>query len=83
MSGALKIAKNNEFRYIQLGLNIAYYRKIAGLTQEELAEQSGLCRTYISSIEAPNMIKTVSLEALFRIADTLKVDVSKLLEFRL
>lgn len=83
MSGALKISKKNEFRYIQMGLNIAYFRKIAGMTQEELAEQSGLSRTYISSIEAPNMIKTISLEALFKIADSLKVEPGKLLEFRI
>jgi len=26
-------------RYIQIGLKIAYYRKLNGLTQEELAEK--------------------------------------------
>ena len=28
--------------YRQIGLKIAYYRKLRGLTQEELAEQTGL-----------------------------------------
>ena len=82
MSKAMKIAKENEFRYIQLGLNIAYYRKIAGYTQEELAEASGLSRSYISAVEASNMITTISLEVLFTIADTLKVEPKELLDFR-
>lgn len=29
-------------QYRQIGLKIAYYRKLRGLTQEELAEQVGL-----------------------------------------
>ncbi len=29
-------------KYRQIGLKIAYYRKLRGLTQEELAEQVGL-----------------------------------------
>ena len=42
MSRSMKISKENEFKYIQLGLNVAYYRKLQGLTQEELAEISGI-----------------------------------------
>ena len=35
-------------RYRTLGLNIAYYRKKRGLTQEELAERAGIERSRIS-----------------------------------
>ena len=34
-------------KYRQIGLKIAYYRKLRGLTQEELAEQVGLTPAYI------------------------------------
>ena len=34
-------------QYRQIGLKIAYYRKLRGLTQEELAEQVGLTPAYI------------------------------------
>ncbi len=73
-----------EFRekYIQLGLNIAYYRKRAGLTQEELAAMIDISRTYISSIEAPNVMRSFSLEIIFRIAKALDVKETKLFEFR-
>lgn len=82
MARSLKISKQNEYRYIQVGLNIAYYRKLAGYTQEELADECNLSRTYISTIEAPNMITTISLEALFTLADALSIEPYKLLEFR-
>lgn len=82
MSKSRKISKENEIKYIQLGLNIAYYRKLIGYTQEELAEEVNLSRSYISTIEAPNEIKTISLEVLFDIAKSLRIEPSKLLEFR-
>lgn len=82
MSKAKKISKENEIKYIQLGLNISYYRKLIGYTQEELAEEANLSRSYISMIESPNEVKTISLEVLFNIPKVLKIEPSKLLEFR-
>ena len=75
---------NDERRtqYKQLGLNIAYYRKLKGLKQTDLAERVGLSRTHISNLEAPNMQTGISLEKLLDIADALKVPVAKILEFR-
>ena len=63
----------NEFRL--LGLTIAYYRKLRGLTQAELAEATNLSRTHISNIEAPNGKTSISLNKLFDIADVLEVPV--------
>lgn len=82
MSKSIKISKQNEFKYIQLGLNIAYYRKLQGYTQEELAEAAGISRSHLSAIEAPNIIHNTSLEVLFNIANSLEIDPYKLLEFR-
>lgn len=82
MSKSTKISKENEFKYIQLGLNIAYYRKLQGYTQEELAELSGISRSYMSTVEAPNIVCNISLEVLFNIAQALKIEPYKLLEFR-
>ncbi len=82
MSKSTKISKENEFKYIQIGLNIAYYRKLQGYTQEELSELSGISRSHISAIEAPNIVHNISLEVLFNIAKALKIEPYKLLEFR-
>lgn len=70
----------NEFRL--LGLTIAYYRKLRGLTQAELAEATTLSRTHISNIEAPNGKTSISLNKLFDIADVLEVPVKDLFDFR-
>ena len=69
-------------RYIRLGLNIAYYRKLKGITQMELAEKVNASRTHISKIEAPNMPVSVSLDKLFDIADVLDVSVDRLFDFK-
>lgn len=69
-------------RYIRLGLNIAYYRKLRSLTQMELAEKVNISRTHISNIEAPNMPVSVSLDKLFDIADVLDVSVDRLFDFK-
>ena len=66
----------------KLGLTIAYYRKLHGITQMQLAEDVNLSRTHISSIEAPNVRTSISLDKLFDIADALQVPVKLLFEFR-
>lgn len=65
-----------------LGLNIAYYRKLCSLTQEQLAEKAEIDRAYLGKIEAPNVIISFSLEVLFKISDALGVSESELLKFR-
>lgn len=68
-------------KYRQIGLKIAYYRKLRGMTQEELAEQVGLTPAFIGHLEAPNIQKGLSLDALFDIATVLDVPPQKFLEF--
>ncbi len=67
--------------YRQIGLKIAYYRKLRGLTQEELAEAAGLTPAFIGHLEAPNILKALSLDALFDIAAVLNVPPYKFLAF--
>ena len=65
---------------IKIGLKIAYYRKLAGMTQEELAEACGLSAGYISQLEGPNSYFCPSLKTLFTIGEILNVPVSKLVD---
>ena len=74
--------EKRENQYRQLGLTIAYYRKLRGITQMELAESVHLSRTHISTLEAPNMPTSISLEKLLDIADALEVPVKCFFEFR-
>ena len=70
-----------ESEYRQLGLRIAYYRKLRGLTQEQLAEAIGMSTVFISHVEAPNIDRTVSLGTLFAIAEVLDVPIYKFFLF--
>lgn len=72
---------NYDKRYVEIGYNIQYFRKHKGLTQEQLAEMLDISRQHLGAIEAPNIVRTISLDLLFRIADTLEVDVRQLLDF--
>jgi len=68
-------------QYIQIGLKIAYYRKLRGLTQEQLAEKIDKSPAFIGHIEAPNINKAISLDTLFDIASVLNVPAHKFLLF--
>ena len=75
----MKKAYENEYR--QLGLKIAYYRKLKGLTQEQLAERIDKSAAFIGHVEAPNINKAVSLDTLFDIGRALEIPVYKFLTF--
>mgnify|MGYP001018340506 CR=1 FL=1 len=66
--------------YVQIGLNILYYRKEQGITQEQLADLTSYSRNHIQRIETARSIPSV--DALLDIARALNVPVSKLFESR-
>ena len=70
-----------EQEYLQLGLKIAYYRKLRGLTQEEPAERIDRSPAFVGQVEAPNIKKAVSLDTLFAIAQALDVPAYRFLIF--
>lgn len=70
-----------ESEYLQIGLKISYYRKLRGLTQEQLAEKIDKTPAFIGHVEAPNINKAVSLDTLFDIASVLDVPAYKFLIF--
>ena len=68
---------DNRQRYIELGYNIAYYRKHAGLTQEQLAEMVNISTTHMSHIETGNT--KLSLQVFCDLASALHVSADDLL----
>ena len=73
---------NTEFpdRFRRLGIKIAYYRKLAGLTQAELAVRIDKSTAFLGQVEAPGIVCGISLETLFKIARELDIPPEKLLE---
>lgn len=75
-----KLYDNSE-RYRDLGCAISYYRKRKSLTQEQLADMIGISRQHMGAIEAPNMVRAISLDVLFNIATALEIEPYILLKF--
>lgn len=65
-------------RYRLIGRRVAYFREKKGLSQQMLADEVGISKSYLSKIEAPGSIKACSLDVLFDIADILGVEVHHL-----
>lgn len=68
-------------QYKEIGLKIAYYRKLKGLSQLQLAEKIDVSRTHLSNIEAPNVPTSISLDLLFRISEVLEIEIKNFFEF--
>ncbi len=60
-----------------ISMNVKYFRKLKGLTQEKLAEKVEVSAVYISYLERGS--KVPSLDLLAKIADALEVDPALLL----
>ncbi len=65
--------------HIRLGLRVAYYRKLKGMTQRQLAAAIGRNISHVGALEAPNVARTISVGALFDISKALDVPAYKLL----
>ena len=68
-------------RYIHIGLRVAHYRKLRGMTQDQLAEKAGISPGYLSQVETPSFVQPVSLKTLYTLADILGVHPTKLQDF--
>ena len=67
--------------YAQLGRSIAYYRKLKGLTQWDLAEAVNMSHIQLCNLETGDEPSWLSLENLFQISDVLHVPVKEFFDF--
>ena len=65
--------------YQKLGRQIKFFRENAHLTQEKLAEKSGISLDYLGKIEAN--INKPGLKTLLKIANALNLPIKKLFDF--
>ena len=70
---------NEDILYNYLGKRIKYLRELNHLTQEKLAEKSGLSIDYIGKIEVN--INKPGLKALIKIANALNIHIKELFDF--
>ena len=74
------VSYKNRDRFLELGLAIASLRKMKGLSQDALAAKAGISRSHLSAIEAPNIIRALSVEVLYNLADALEIRPGELLD---
>lgn len=67
------VSFQNRDTFIQLGIAISTLRRIRGMTQDQLAEKANISRAHLSAIEAPGMVRGMSLDAFFNIAAALDI----------
>ena len=65
--------------YIHLGNRIKFLREKSHLTQEKLAEKSGISLDYLGKIEVS--INKPGLKTIFKLAQALSCDVKDLIDF--
>ena len=70
--------KEYQMFIIKVGLKVGYYRRLTGITQEQLSEMSGMSLNFISQLEGPGAAYVPSLKSLYKISRVLGVPVSKL-----
>ncbi len=68
--------ESDEKLYTVIGKNIKKYRTIAGLTQVQLCEKTGISLSYLTKLESAKCDKSVSLSFLNLLANTLNVDIT-------
>lgn len=74
------MAFTNKNIYDTVRINIKKYRKLKGMTQQELADAAGYSHGYIREIESLKMASTFSLDAVERIANGLDINFKLLFE---
>lgn len=67
-------------KYVMLGLNLAYYRKLQGFTQESLAEKADISILTVAKLETGTVGAT--LDMIFKITDAMGIEAYKLFLFR-
>lgn len=70
------------YMLIKIGLNVAYYRKLKGYSQEQLAAKIGISRNTIGNVENSDKFHGVSLNTIFKISEALEVSIKSLFDFR-
>ena len=67
--------------YIGIGIRISYFRRLRGLSQEQLAERAGLSPGFLSQVEAPGVAVGISLNTLFILAEVREIPPYTLLQW--
>ena len=72
---------NKDIIFKEIGGKVAYYRKLRGLTQENLASIAHISQSSVGRIERGRYNHNIPMSVLMDIADALGIDFSLLITF--
>lgn len=72
----MSVVNNSDMKELKIAENIRFFRKQAGLTQEELATRFGSRKTLISNYEIGR--NTPDIETLWELADIFDITIDEL-----
>jgi len=76
-----KITERTKSRILAIGKNIAYYRELQKLAQEDLARKAGISTTTLSRIESSETYTVHGLPSYIQIADILKISMDTMMDW--
>lgn len=65
---------------LKIGFRVSYFRKIRGMSQQELADKAGISLNSVSHIESTSVIG-ISLITMYRLAIALDIEPKQILDF--
>ena len=68
---------NDKYYYTIIRQNIKRFRRQKKLTQQNLADMTGMSREYICDVENEKRNKHLTIAVLGRIADAMKIDITE------
>lgn len=74
------LTKSEQEFLLKIGFRIGYFRKLRGMSQQELADKAGISHNSVSHIESTT-VTGISLITMYRLAVALDVDPKQLLDF--
>ena len=81
MSSVKKELSNDETEFLlNIGFRIGYFRKLRKMSQQQLADKSGMSLNSISHIESTSTVG-ISMISLYRLATSLDIEPKQLLDF--
>ena len=73
--------RQRQIMFEQIGAKVAYYRRLTGFSQADLAERVHVNKSVLSRIERARYNDNIPLILLFDIADAMQVDVATFITF--
>lgn len=72
----MKVDKDSDdYIYYKVRYNIKKYRKLAGITSEELSRRAGFTHQFLRNLQSLSMTMRPRLDSLYRIAKALDIDI--------